>query len=839
MAAPRDFSYLRGKLVGISDRSLGQHLEIYAGYCAQLAAIEAAYPMTSWGPPGATEEGPSLDAILDFPVASLSLEPIGPIADAFDAVGAEMRGHGIVFEPRFYFGDGDFWTTDRGISINIPWFLSNPTLWRLANLRKETAYTHDQVLRCLRHEIGHAVNYAFELWRLPAWTRLFGDFNQPYREGFAADVRSEDHVEYLSGALAHYAQKHPDEDWAETFATWLDPATNWRERYAQRPAVLDKLEFTERVLGALKGAQPVNLFPGRPESYQRLKGTVRDLLGAGTGAQPFKGVDGWSEHAELLRREPGIRNAVVLHELYFEQFALGARHGERQPARLVLVEEAARAWGSWEAFLLDLRAAAGAAGNGWALVVWDQRDARMRIAMVEGHECGVPAGCPVLLALDVHEHAFSDYGNRRDLGIAAFFRNLDWGVVDRRLANALGGKEQLAVESAPPALMISSTAMQVGIEDPTRKMAAREDLVLVEVTEKRKSGEVKSHRWKRVEEAKQMEARGEGKIVSGTAPVDAPKKPTQKDLKVQAQAEAAARVKALKDEFNRIKPKEPGGLLVLHLQDTSETDEAFKARIELGHEPREYKQEILDANAAHKKLLDDPIAKAYRNTVTENQAIINYDPKRESQTTDPAAGFPADHRLADPKERMTVVKMAAAKLSYANNVGLGGALRGQAMIDAGKPDRAPLSEATRQAIAQRDLGKWVSLSDANAALYRETQGLLEKQGVEFMILYRGTNSEQVAEGLKKTSPEKAHEVTGEIGGMASFTMSRAVAKQFGQHVITVKVPRARIMAVPAMFPRQAAGIPSFLGGSRDEDEVLLTSRPGDPPLYGLVERTKR
>lgn len=47
MAAPRDFSYLRGKLVGISDRSLGQHLEIYAGYCAQLAAIEAAYPMTS------------------------------------------------------------------------------------------------------------------------------------------------------------------------------------------------------------------------------------------------------------------------------------------------------------------------------------------------------------------------------------------------------------------------------------------------------------------------------------------------------------------------------------------------------------------------------------------------------------------------------------------------------------------------------------------------------------------------------------------------------------------------------------------------------------------------
>jgi superoxide dismutase len=439
---PRQYlAQLAGRLTGISDRMLAAHVELYEGYVSRLNAIEAARPVTD-APLPAAGPGPTLPAmLLQTPVAALELEITGPLAAIIDQVLLELAGRGIIYRPNLYLGDGDFWASNLGTSINLPWYLANVTLWRLANRQSSTAYNANQVAKALRHEIGHSIGYAFRLYARPDWQALFGDFNATYRDVFPSNPRSLEHVEYLDNVSDHYPQKHPDEDWAEAFACWLDPASSWRTQYAAWPVALRKLEYVDRIAREVLTGSPVNLYPGRPEPYRRLRGTVGELLGTAEGTQPFKGLPGWSEHSELLRQEPEAYNGVVLHEAFFDALGpsgagLGADMMVEQgvsPVPAGLYAAACASWGSWAAYLYELRAILGST-NGWALTVWDPRRAQMRNVLVEGNAQGVPAGCRLLLALDAHEHTYAmDYGNRKDLGMAAVLRNVLWGAVAARL----------------------------------------------------------------------------------------------------------------------------------------------------------------------------------------------------------------------------------------------------------------------------------------------------------------------------------------------------------------------------------------------------------------------
>jgi superoxide dismutase len=356
-------------------------------------------------------------------------------------------------------------------SINIPWYLANATLWRLAARQGRTAYTPAQVAKVLRHEVGHAVGYAFQLYQRPDWRALFGDFTTPYRDEFRSVPRSTDFVEYLDTVSAHYPQKHPDEDWAEAFAAWLDPTSNWATEYASWPGALDKLRFVEFLWesGAMSGPAP-NLRPGRVEPYTMVRGTVGELLGAAEGTQPFRGLRGWSEHAELLRSEAEPYNGVVLHEAMWDVMGhhgqavsglMSGRFGAVTPNDRVdldpgmggiggkfgtLLAHVTARWGGWEAYVRELRAILGAT-SGWALTVWDPRRRQLANALVEGHAQGVPAGCRLVLALDAHEHAYAvDYAGRKDVGMAALLRNVDWGLVEARI-----------LEPAPVALALEAT----------------------------------------------------------------------------------------------------------------------------------------------------------------------------------------------------------------------------------------------------------------------------------------------------------------------------------------------------------------------------------------------
>jgi hypothetical protein len=109
------------------------------------------------------------------------------------------------------------------------------------------------ILRYLRHEMGHVVNYTYRLYDQEDWVKHFGAFTQPYLEEYRPMPFSRRFVRHLPG---WYAQKHPDEDWAETFAVWMTPGLDWRAEYADRPEALAKLTYCDRTMAALAERDP-------------------------------------------------------------------------------------------------------------------------------------------------------------------------------------------------------------------------------------------------------------------------------------------------------------------------------------------------------------------------------------------------------------------------------------------------------------------------------------------------------------------------------------------------------------------------------------------------------
>jgi hypothetical protein len=189
--------------------------------------------------------------ICDFDLA-IEGRRLGRVVERFQG---ELRLRGMTrLAPRFYLTDE--WGVPEGtVAIGIPFYLADATLidvQRSRGLLVEGEGDED-VLRYLRHEMGHVVNYAWRLYATEEWTRLFGPMSRPYVEDFAVKPFSPDYVRHLPGG---YAQKHPDEDWAETFAVWLTPGLDWRAVYADSAGALAKLEYCERTMAALLERDP-------------------------------------------------------------------------------------------------------------------------------------------------------------------------------------------------------------------------------------------------------------------------------------------------------------------------------------------------------------------------------------------------------------------------------------------------------------------------------------------------------------------------------------------------------------------------------------------------------
>ena len=183
-------------------------------------------------------------ALLGRRISELELRIRGsPVDDMVGRPYAELDARGLAFKPPVYLTDE--WGCPEGVpAIGVPFFLADRRLERIEREYAVALEEEEDPMKIMRHEAGHAYNYAYRLYDRPDWRRLFGPYSRPYRDRFRADPFSRAYVRHI---LGWYAQKHPDEDFAESFAVWLTPGMDWRERYRGWPA-LAKLEYVDSVM---------------------------------------------------------------------------------------------------------------------------------------------------------------------------------------------------------------------------------------------------------------------------------------------------------------------------------------------------------------------------------------------------------------------------------------------------------------------------------------------------------------------------------------------------------------------------------------------------------------
>lgn len=167
---------------------------------------------------------------------------------------AELAERGIRFRPPCYLAD-EWLCPDKMPMIGIPFCLAHPRLIELEQkmMLEVEGSDEESCMKLLRHECGHAINYAYELFKRTRWRELFGPFSAPYGNTYSFQPYSRRYVIHLSD---HYAQSHPDEDFAETFAVWLNPHNNWRDKYRDWP-VLKKLLYVDSLMCKITAVEPV------------------------------------------------------------------------------------------------------------------------------------------------------------------------------------------------------------------------------------------------------------------------------------------------------------------------------------------------------------------------------------------------------------------------------------------------------------------------------------------------------------------------------------------------------------------------------------------------------
>ena len=196
------------------------------------------------------------------------------------------------------------------------------------------------------------------------------------------------------------------------------------------PKTYEPRRFDLRGLSGISNAQieeHLTLYAGYVAQVNTLSRERSEMLGRGQASGKIPGF------AELTRRLGFEYNGMILHEYYFGNLRSAA---EAQPAAgSKLAPALATAFGSLELWRSDFQAIAEMRGVGWVVLFQDPVTDRLTNHWITLHEDGVPAGFKPLLVMDVWEHAFMrDYrASERARYVEAFFRNIDWSVVETRL----------------------------------------------------------------------------------------------------------------------------------------------------------------------------------------------------------------------------------------------------------------------------------------------------------------------------------------------------------------------------------------------------------------------
>ncbi len=220
------------------------------------------------------EQTPHPDVeLLRKPIKDLGLRLEGSPAERYvHQLHRELQRKGLKhFRPACYLTDEWGCPSEEPV-IGIPFYLADP---KLAALEKSMNDLEDEreIMMYLRHEAGHAFNYAYELWKTEQWKALFGPFRRPYRDRYRPVPFSRRYVRHIAG---WYAQKHPDEDFAETFAVWLTPRSNWRRRYRGWDA-LRKLRYVDRIARQLGEREPLRPMGEADVTVEEMDVTIEEF----------------------------------------------------------------------------------------------------------------------------------------------------------------------------------------------------------------------------------------------------------------------------------------------------------------------------------------------------------------------------------------------------------------------------------------------------------------------------------------------------------------------------------------------------------------------------------
>jgi hypothetical protein len=221
------------------------------------------YPWSQW----------PTERLLDLRLCDLDLTIEGSwLERCLSQLDAELADRGIVLRPTVWLSE-DWFAPSTSIGFAIPFYLAHPRLVRLerSQILEVEGGTTAECLRIMRHETGHVLQHAYHLNRRRKWRELFGKSSMKYPRYYRPNPTSRRHVQHLR---LWYAQAHPDEDFAETFAVWLRPRSNWRLRYAGWPA-LKKLEYVDELMADVAGATPVLHSRARVDPLGRLRQTLR------------------------------------------------------------------------------------------------------------------------------------------------------------------------------------------------------------------------------------------------------------------------------------------------------------------------------------------------------------------------------------------------------------------------------------------------------------------------------------------------------------------------------------------------------------------------------------
>jgi hypothetical protein len=214
------------------------------------------------------------DQLLDLRMRDLDVRLEGTwLAGCVEKLYAELDRRGIRLRPHVWISH-DWFSPDNVPGIAVPFYLTHPRLMRLERdqMLEVEGGTAEECIRILRHECGHALQHAYRLHRRRRWREHFGSASRKYPDVYRPNPASKRFVQHLR---LYYAQSHPVEDFAETFAVWLTPRALWQKRYAGWPA-LKKLEYVDELMEEIKNARPAVRNREQVDPLSKLRTTLRE-----------------------------------------------------------------------------------------------------------------------------------------------------------------------------------------------------------------------------------------------------------------------------------------------------------------------------------------------------------------------------------------------------------------------------------------------------------------------------------------------------------------------------------------------------------------------------------